>query len=205
MFVLEKNLKLTTNHGFDGTCIKNRIMGLLIVVLMTTMLSCSNSFTDPRDGQVYKTVKIGNQTWMAENLNYTDGDSSYCYKDDSSNCEKYGRLYTWNAAIKAAPAGWHLPSKEEWEVLISAVGGEDTTALNNLVVGGNTGFNALTGIGTRDESGAYHTVGKGAYFWSSTPDGDKDAWYCVLSKHRNKVHMVSRRMTDGFPIRCIKD
>ncbi len=112
------------------------------------------ALTDSRDGQTYKTVKIGNQVWMAQNLNYQTSDS-YCYKNNSANCTKYGRLYTWAAAMDSAgtwstngkgcgygktcsvastgsatlvrgvcPEGWHLPSKAEWETLFNAVGGE---------------------------------------------------------------------------------
>jgi uncharacterized protein (TIGR02145 family) len=59
---------------------------------------------------------------MAENLNIkTDG--SWCYDNDESNCDKYGRLYNWNAAKTACPAGWHLPSREEWGNLAKAAGG----------------------------------------------------------------------------------
>ena len=109
------------------------------------------SMTDSRDGRVYRTVKIGEQTWMAENLNYAIANGSFCYGNVSSNCAKYGRLYTWAAAIDsvklyddgdgvdcgygktckmpekvqgACPGGWHLPSNTEWSTLFTTVGGK---------------------------------------------------------------------------------
>jgi uncharacterized protein (TIGR02145 family) len=105
--------------------------------------------TDSRDGQNYRTIKIGMQTWMAQNLNYESA-GSYCYNDSASNCAKYGRLYTWAAAMDSAgtwssngkgcgygktcspaypvrgvcPDGWHLPTQMEWNTLFMAVGGQ---------------------------------------------------------------------------------
>jgi uncharacterized protein (TIGR02145 family) len=135
------------------------------LLAMTTFVACGDSssaesdpstetkdakdtFVDSRDGQTYKTVTIGTQTWMVQNLNFKT-DSSYCYGDEEKNCDKYGRLYTWAAAVGKAedecgrarecnlppghvqgvcPEGWHLPSKVEWETLFAAVGGEYTAA-----------------------------------------------------------------------------
>ena len=106
-----------------------------------------STMTDERDGAVYKTTTIGSQTWMAENLRYEykiDGSTygNWCYENDSANCVKYGRYYTWAAAMDSAttgcgygvncsglpakvqgvcPSGWHLPSRQEWSVLNDVV------------------------------------------------------------------------------------
>ncbi|MDR2583422.1 MAG: DUF4116 domain-containing protein [Fibromonadaceae bacterium] len=121
-----------------------------------------NTFTDPRDGKVYKTVKIGRQVWMAENLAYDTPDSKY-YKDDENNGKKYGRLYNWETAMKVCPHGWHLPSKEEWQTLVDFAGGEEIAGKK---LKAKRDWRA-SGIGTDDfgfsalPSGRYHALSGG--------------------------------------------
>jgi len=87
---------------------------------------CNNtigSFTDPRDGKVYRTVMIGKQTWMAENLDWAGNGGVYYKNASSPPFARAGRLYSWQQAMSASPPGWHLPSDTEWEILVNFAGG----------------------------------------------------------------------------------
>ncbi len=155
-------------------------------------------FTDARDGQVYKTVTIGTQTWMAENLNYDPGNVSSmgsdawsgCYDNESSNCTKYGRLYTWEVAMDDAscaygkacnaslnpstpvrgvcPSGWHLPSHREFEELINYV--DPSFGYNHTDVASSS----TAGEYLKSRSGWYSNGnGTDAYGFSALPGGDR--------------------------------
>ena len=143
-----------------------------------------NPYVEPDDnevvikGQTYKTVTIGNQTWLAENLNaYIEG--SFCYDNNSSNCRKYGRLYTWKQAKAIADQipGWHLPTDEEWDELCEALGGtkkydryggyDYPNIGTKLKQGGSSGLDLLLG-GSRPLAGGFGSLGNYGTFWSST-------------------------------------
>ena len=153
--------------------------------------------TDERDGQVYKTVKIGNQWWMAENLNYddtqnTESINSSCYNNEPDNCAKYGRLYKWRTAMgdswqtpnftdydfKArgiCPEKWHVPSFNEWNTLVDFVNNyaTDLKSKDGWLDDGNGsdifGFNALPAGYYTPSGGEWASLGELACFWTTLP------------------------------------
>jgi len=171
----------------------------------------TGTFTDPRDGKTYKTVTIGNQTWMAENLNY-EAEGSKCYNNDPANGQKYGRLYKQETAKKACPPGWHLPSWDEWQELVNFAGGEiagkKLKATNGWIGNGNGtdeyGFAALPG-GSGSYDDRFSFVGMYGYWWTAKKDSPIKAYFRFMDDHYESVGWDNDLDSKLRSVRCIKD
>lgn len=202
---------INKNIGFSVRCLKDEMSDQM----EKSLSSWSGMLmTDSRDGQIYRIVTIGYQTWMAQNLNYKT-ENSYCYNDTVSYCAKYGRLYTWAAAISACPSGWRLPSLEEWDALIAAVGGESAAG---KVLKSTSGWNEYNGkkgdgtdaflfsglpVGDRDNYGVYNSEGDLTSFWSSTERNDDRAYYMNLYYINDAAGLNYYPKDYAFSVRCI--
>jgi uncharacterized protein (TIGR02145 family) len=190
--------------------------------------SISGTFTDSRDNKIYKWVKIGTQTWMAENLNYNATDSE-CYDNINANCTTYGRLYDWATAMGfssicnsgsclankpkgVCPSGWHIPGNAEWDALMTAVGGSSTAGIKLKSTSGwsndgngtdDFGFSALPG-GNRYSSGSFYGVGSNGNWWSATED-NADGAYLRHMSYGESVGYYGDYKNYLFSVRCLKD
>jgi uncharacterized protein (TIGR02145 family) len=206
-------------------------------------------FTDKRDGKQYKYTVIGTQTWMAENLNYSDSinypsmlERNWCYNNNLDNCAKFGRLYTWSAAMDSVgtfssngkgcgngdtcsptfpvrgicPEGWHLPTKTEFETLVTTVGGRFTAGkmlkstsgwdyCNGMGNGTDAfGFNVLP-AGLRNSKGDFIFAGESAYFWSATEDDESYAYGLYLDYTSEDAGLDSYDKGNASSVRCLRD
>jgi uncharacterized protein (TIGR02145 family) len=165
-----------------------------------------STFKDSRDGKTYKTVKVDGKTWMAENLNFA-AKGSACYGNKDDNCAKYGRLYNWKTAKESCPAGWRLPTDDEWRALVNYAGGEKAagTKLKSKDWGGTNeyGFSALPG-GSSVSSGQFENIGEGGIWWSAT-EHRRGAWWWSMSRNSESVGRWSSKKLDLFSVRCVQD
>ncbi len=199
------------------------------VIAMTTEapLNETGTLTDSRDNKTYKTVKIGDQWWMAENLAYDAGDGCWAYNNDEANVSTYGRLYNWEVAKSACPNDWHLPTDDEWKQLEMAIGMSqsevDGTEFRGTNEGtklkatsgwssnsngtDNFGFSALPG-GARDWDGSgedwFNGIGLFGYWWSGTERFGFDAWQRSIIYEVTKIDRVNMSKDYGLSVRCIK-
>jgi len=183
----------------------------------------AKSFTDSRDGKTYKTITIGKQTWIAENLNY-DTEGSKCYNNDPENCGKYGRHYNWAAAIKACPNGWHLPSNAEWDILYRIADGtsgdkspykSETAGKYLKAASGWNSFNEKSGNGEdaygfaalpggSGRAGSFNLLGDNGYWWSATENDNGGAYYRFMLYESDVAGWNSNSKALLLSVRCIK-
>ena len=189
----------------------------------------SGTYLDPRDGQAYSWVRIGDQVWMAENLRYATEQGSWCWDDDEGECIARGRFYNWDIAQRVAPPGWHLPTDREWKILEGTLG-IDADALDaegdrtdvdqaaggklksvadwpreyagqQIVVTDEVGFSAIpTGLYSHGE---FSHEGYAAW-WTSTDDGE-EAWIRVLRFFDSRISRLKNNKSYGIAVRCVRD
>ena len=212
-----------------------------------TVLNYGN-LTD-QEGNLYKTIVIGTQEWMAENLNtsvYQNGDTivnviegsewntlttgAWCfYNNDSQYDCPYGKLYNWHAvndSRNVCPAGWHVPSDDEWNILVGyidpaynpSISGEQSPFVGkelkslgmsywmglNIASTNDRGFSALPGA-YRSFSGLFNDIESTGIWWSSTPVDSTDAWYRLLSHTSDGIQRDDGESRNGLAVRCVRD
>jgi uncharacterized protein (TIGR02145 family) len=175
-----------------------------------------STFTDPRDGKTYKTVKIGEQVWMAENLNY-EGEGSVCYGNHPKNAKKYGRFYDRETAKKACPKGWHLPSDEEWSTLVDFAGGKKIAGEKLKAKKGWKSYKRKSGNGTDEfgfaalpggygfSDGNFNDVGYDGYWWSATEYNAYDAYYRYMYFGGEDALYYDGSKDYLYSVRCVRD
>jgi uncharacterized protein (TIGR02145 family) len=199
-----------------------KVLFVFFFVLSLTIVKGQETVKD-YDGNVYKTIKVGNQTWMAENLRVTHfrngqeipnvkedkqwdalTSSAYCdVANNPSRAEGQGRLYNWYVIAderNVCPAGWHVPSEAEWQTLVK-------------YLSGNSGAKEINGIlfkvlqeDFRGYDGGFSGNGYGGgAWWSSTPVNGELAFYHGINYDTASKNRMEGRKKFGYSIRCVKD
>lgn len=189
------------------------------IVAASAGLPARQSFTDLRDGYTYAVVTIGRARWFAENLRFRTSDSR-CYEGDEINCLDHGRLYRLPDAERACPAGWRLPSEEDWRRLERALGmsqeevvrenGRGEPLARRLKYGGDTGFNVrYSGWIDPHRADSSRAMGRSAAFWASTPGPPDEvsgtAWHRDVAAFRNTIWRSPVNVTYWLSVRCVAD
>lgn len=188
----------------------------------------TGEFKDIRNGKTYKTIAIGTQIWMSENLAFKTDSGSWAYNNEEKNVAQYGYLYNWNTALSVCPKGWHLPSDEEWKKLEKNLGmelaerGETGYRSENIGIklkdkqgwepyqgkiysNNSSGFSALPGGYRYHKDMMFYDKGFNGYWWTSSKAGGDNAWYRYLDHHFGGIARSYYNFGYGFSVRCVKD
>lgn len=190
-----------------------KIFAIIVVSVFIMNLAAQEKFTDPRDGNTYRTVNIAGVTWMAENLKYNDTGSGTGYFDnDQNNIAKYGALYEWKTAIKACPDGWHLPSGSEFRTLLNHFEIEEAW---EKAESGPVSFRIQL-AGMQDYEGTFTEMDESGYYWTSTEyDKNEAEYFSYLLISGKPVIDISRKSdmpdihgaekSNKYSVRCVKN
>jgi uncharacterized protein (TIGR02145 family) len=173
----------------------------------------ANVFVDPRDGKKYPTIRIGENTWLAKNLEYVIPGASWCYGNRSDICASDGRLYSWSVARTACPPGWRLGSDDDWKALETALGmADDQLDLEGYSTERGTDegtqLKSPTGFGAKmagfRQGSTYEARGDRTYYWTSKMR-DGDVWRRRVANAEATVFRFTNP-PDGFAIsiRCVR-
>lgn len=189
---------------------------LSIVLLVTCIVSSAQkfdhtngTFTDPRDGRVYQTITFQNKkgdatiqrTWFAENAKFVTKDS-YCYKDTEAYCEKFGRLYNYEAANEACPDGWHVPTIKEWNHLFTFFGGRHEAG-QHLFEGEASDMHMLYG-GFGEPGHVFKDITVSGNWWDNELKGDSKAGIITLVKGSSEIYHLVIGNKHKLSTRCVK-
>ena len=186
-------------------------------IVASCLLYCSTSllaqelFTDPRDQQTYGIVEVAGLHWMTENLRYL-ARHSVCYENESESCEKYGRLYPWEVALRVCPDGWHLASEYEWQSLELALGVPFEELQANAERGEPAGEQLKAGsnfklqfpyAGYSDPDGNFTGKDETAAIWTATEADYHHAWHRDLDVERTGVYRSRVYKPWLLSVRCV--
>ena len=186
----------------------------------------SGVLEDPRDGKKYKTVNLWKQTWMAENMNYTDAAEltvlrgrTWCYENDLEKCNTYGALYGCAAAHEVCPDGWHLPTIADWDSLFTFI--QNMGLVRGNVLRSTTGWADLDGVNKNGTDNLGYTILPGGYkkgddlfdgenyetwFWYERGCEEDVRRYGLYFNYTGNAFFTSNDDAEaGYYVRCVKD
>jgi len=169
-------------------------------------------FTDKRDGNVYRTIKIAGVIWMADNLKFKPKTGAFFFDNDSNNIPVYGVLYEWETAKNICPAGWHLPSGKEFQNIANHL---DQKENGSKVESDPTSFGIQLG-GMQDYEGTFSEMDESGYYWTSTEYDKTNAEYFSylliddkpvidISRKEDIADIHGTEKTNKYSVRCTKD
>ena len=189
-----------------------RILSILLFLTFFTCLSGQGTFTDKRDGNVYRTITAAGATWMAENLKFKARGEAFYFDNDTNNIPAYGVLYDWKTAVKVCPDGWHLPSGTEFRNLANFY---DQKEIWRKKETDPSSFDIQLG-GMQNYEGTFSEMDESGYYWTSKEyDKNNAEYFSYLIIQDIPVIDISRKediedihgteKSNKYSVRCVKN